>query len=142
MSFVTRDLLEDSFAKFGDARTAYGRGENRNRRGRLFPHNRLEIGFIRRHNRRPLSHLAQKFTIFGMRWFRCVEHDEYQVGVGQGFHGFADADGFDLKLIHQPPELGSAGSRLILRRMGKDGAVVNEITLRIQGQSGRVSQQR
>ena len=41
-----------------------------------------------------LCHLFQQFLVFVGERLGCVPHDQYHIGIGQGFHGFLYSDAF------------------------------------------------
>src|SRR3981189_812764 len=46
--------------------------------------------------------MAQQLAVFVGNWLRHVEDYQYQVSVGERFHGFADANA--LRFIERPPD--------------------------------------
>ena len=76
----------------------------------------LQIHFVFDHHCHSLRGLREQFSIFITLRLGRIEHDQHQIRIGQGFHGFPDPDA--LSFVEGAPDSGRVNQ---LDRNAADG---------------------
>src|SRR2546425_9311930 len=92
---LSADVAENLLAQLGNSFAGnggsphVGQMRTENRRPRT-----AQIHLVVNHNRRPPCYFVWQFLVFGVARLGGIEHDQKEVGILEGLHGFADTDAF------------------------------------------------